>query len=217
MLTVWAVHVGRLDSQLEHQLHRIVPPERSQAADRFRFREDRVRSLAAGALLRWMLTEAGVAPTHQQFTTTAEGKPVLARAGGPHFNLSHSGEWVIGATSDREIGLDVERLDDRAMEIVDRCAPEETAHIMAAPNRLTSFARVWTAKEAYMKWSGLGLHLPLDSFSVVGPQPRVLHGPPRPDTWIHHLPLGGHWVATCSADPQPFRIRRIPAERLTIS
>ncbi len=53
-----------------------------------------------------------------------------------------------------------------------RCAPAELSYLLDAPEpeRLQRFYRLWTAKEAYVKYLGTGLTRPLSSFSVIPPE-----------------------------------------------
>jgi len=102
------------------------------------------------------------------------GKPMLAGdfEGALRFNVSHSGRLALYAVcADREVGVDVEEI--RSGVEVERIAAQffsraETQALRALPQeqRLAGFYHCWTRKEAYVKATGLGLSLPLDSFDV---------------------------------------------------
>ena len=81
------------------------------------------------------------------------GKPLLTK-GAPHFNLSHSGEHVLLGVSDDLIGVDMEQVDRKVPEAVQKrvCLPQE---------RGLDSLQVFTRKECAMKLTGQGFSLPL--------------------------------------------------------
>lgn len=156
------------DAALFRELYRRATPARRASVDGYRFPKDRMLSLAAGALLHHALAEAGV--RDPVFTRGPRGKPALAGRDDVHFNLSHAGQRVLCAVSDRAVGCDVEQVTDIEPEVARRFfTPEEYACLLAqrGPDRQQAmFFRLWTLKESFMKATGLGMALPLDAFSV---------------------------------------------------
>jgi 4'-phosphopantetheinyl transferase len=139
--------------------------ERSRAR-RFARGADGMRFAAARSALRLIL--AGYLdedPARLALRTGANGRPELARAAGGSsldFSLSHSGDLALVAVSARAVGADVEAMVPRA-GLADialaRFPSAEAARIAAGccgppPD---SFYRHWTAKEAYLKLTGIGL------------------------------------------------------------
>lgn len=89
------------------------------------------------------------------------GKPYMTNHTGLHFNISHCKECVALALSDSEIGIDVEgrrRFSD--MLLARSCNDEEQQAVRMAPDPESEFARQWTRKEAYFKWTGTGILIP---------------------------------------------------------
>lgn len=77
-------------------------------------------------------------------------------------SLSHSGGWIAAAACETgRIGIDVETLRDVAPSLAQRClSAAELAWLeRAEPGgpRDLRFCRLWTAKEAYLKATGVGL------------------------------------------------------------
>ena len=113
----------------------------------------------------WLLVThlLGVNGQLPAITYTAHGKPLLAdgRAG---FNLSHSGEWVFCAVSDGAVGLDAQQTRPLSPGTLRRCfsAQEQT---WAAAHR-DGAIRLWTRKEAYGKYTGEGLRMPIAAVRV---------------------------------------------------
>ena len=137
----------------------LLSAKRRRQLEKLNKAEDKQRCLVAGLLLRHALGEAAA---RLQFTE--KGKPWLPE--GPCFNLSHSGEWVVLACSEHELGVDIEKLGEYKEKLARRCCTEE--ELLWLENRDKSdFFRLWTGKEAVMKATGLGLALPARSFSVL--------------------------------------------------
>ncbi len=71
------------------------------------------------------------------------------------FSVSHSGDRVILAASDKEIGADIQKVNSRAVRVAERFFTEgECAYVGGDCAR---FFEIWTKKEAYAKWHGGGL------------------------------------------------------------
>ena len=85
----------------------LLSPQRQQRSRACRHGADRARLAGAGWLLRYALSQEGIPVHAQQFTTSPDGKPMLAN-GSLDFSLSHSGEWVLCAVSSQLVGVDVE-------------------------------------------------------------------------------------------------------------
>ena len=133
--------------------------ERAQA---FVFARDRGRWVRCRAWLRQVLAEAvGQAPERLTFHTGPRGRPFLP--GGPDFNLTHSGDWAALIIGGLEPGIDAELCarPDGALELAETWfLPAETTDIRAAGTAAwPRFLRYWTAKEAVMKSTGLGMAL----------------------------------------------------------
>jgi 4'-phosphopantetheinyl transferase len=158
--------------------------ERARAA-RFRFQRDRDSYVVSRALLRQLLAAyTGDPPAWIRFGYGAQGKPAIASAGSPSlsFNVAHSGDAVLlGFAADREIGVDVERMqngmDFAGLAQSSFSLTERDAVLALAPEKRASlFYEYWTCKEACIKADGRGLSIPLGQFSIVesvqGPQWR---------------------------------------------
>lgn len=76
-----------------------------------------------------------------------------------YFNISHSAGWVACAVSDSPIGIDLEVIQNRDLSVARRiCSQEELDYIFAENKEsLRRFLQVWTAKEAYVKLTGIGI------------------------------------------------------------
>lgn len=75
---------------------------------------------------------------------------------------------MVGVSSDCEVGCDIEKIVDAPLEIAD-CFfnSPEAEYIAASQDKNRAFFKLWTLKESYMKMTGRGMSIPLDSFEVV--------------------------------------------------
>lgn len=176
------VHVWRLalDQPVEPYLELLQPDEFGRA-NRFYFDKDRKRFAVARGFLRVLLGRYLQSdPKLLMFVYGTHGKPAFEGEGSLRFNMTHShGMALYALTEGREIGVDVEHIradftnDDVARRFF---SPFEVQSLCALPGeeRVESFFRCWTRKEAYIKATGRGLSQPLDSFDVtLGPGDRA--------------------------------------------
>ena len=143
--------------------------ERKEKVDRYRFRRDQCAALGAELLLRRALGRLGIRKLAYSYGEA--GKPYLTGEDGVFFSLSHSGNVVLCAVSDCEIGADIERVRTADLRLAERffCAGEY-AHIAAQETEEEQrelFFRYWTLKESFLKATGFGLRLPMNEFEVV--------------------------------------------------
>lgn len=85
---------------------------------------------------------------------TGNGKPVYSNSD-IHFNLSHAGDYVVCAVSDRAVGIDIERLRRNAIKVAKRFFTQAECDWIGDDN--LRFSRLWTLKEAYAKLTGEGI------------------------------------------------------------
>ncbi len=176
---------------------RLTPPE-IEAAHRFVFERHRVLYAVSHAFMRSVLRQyLGREENAIDIVRSDRGRPEL-RDGSLRFNLSHTeGIALVGVTRSSDIGVDVERVDDRR-----RVSDLTRAVFTPAEQNIwdgeaeTFFSR-WTLKEAYAKARGLGLSLGLQDFGFDLTEPPILHCGNElddPDDWrfLSFQPLPGY-------------------------
>ena len=90
---------------------------------------------------------------------TDRGKPYFEN--GPlHFSISHTKRHVFVVLSEGPVGIDAEEMDrpinPRLAEKV--LSPAERARFDAAADKQAALLRLWVLKEAWVKYTGEGLH-----------------------------------------------------------
>lgn len=159
--------------------------ERAEKARRIRQEKGMAASLGAGLLLQFAVRRAeaaraagsvGIAgsslvqctvpgllegleaPLPFAFRYGQGGKPYFKNY--PYyFNLSHSGDYVVCAFSEREVGIDLQEHRGAAFERVAQryFSSAEVFALMHAQDRAAFFFRLWARKEAYGKLIGKGI------------------------------------------------------------
>lgn len=116
-----------------------------------------------------------------QLETDCQGKPYLSNYPNQHFNISHCRTAVCVAFSNRPIGIDVENIRSNKETLIERvCNSEEVLLISNSENPQSEFTRLWTRKEAYLKWLGTGI-VGMDILKQIPPSEANLITVPLPE------------------------------------
>lgn len=125
----------------------------------------RAQCVAAGLLLTRVLGDNSTPPA---LAYGDNGKPYLADCPDTYFSLTHTDKWVFLAVSDGEIGIDAQMPRKVCPRLAARStSPEELAWVKE--NTEPNFTRLWTMKEAYLKYTGTGLSTPIREVGISVP------------------------------------------------
>ena len=171
MINIYAVE---LSSPMEESLFQLflgfVGKKKEERIMKFLRREDAERSLVGDVLIRVLICDhLGLHNSDIFFSYNEFGKPSLEYDTAFDFNLSHSGKWVACAIDTSPLGIDVECIRDIDFSIAERFFSHiEYGDIMerVGNSRLEYFYDLWTLKESYIKARGMGLSIPLSSFTI---------------------------------------------------
>ena len=96
-----------------------------------------------------------------EYRQEVNGKPYIADMSGFHFSLSHSGEHVLCAWDDNEIGADLQCMDrDVKDSLAKKVMTEKEYSVYTALPKTEQKSycyRIWSIKESYCKLTGKGL------------------------------------------------------------
>ena len=199
--------VLNLQGLLQENRWRAFLPELPQARQRrvlsCRKEEDAARLTGAGLLLRRALMDAGIPAENQIFSENEWGKPYLP--GGPEFSLSHAGEFAVCAVDGFAVGVDIEtaRITDAVTERFFH--PDEVSFLRSLPvsEQADARCRLWTAKEAYTKYLGGGLHVPFSSFRVRLTKNGASLDLPENAPFLYEYRLEDYLLCLCSHGARP--------------
>lgn len=101
------------------------------------------------------------------FSVTQAGKPYCKSHRDIYFSLSHSGNFLALAISDRDVGIDIEKIRNAKESLVSRvCCDNEKKMIFSDEYPDKKFTEIWTRKEAYLKALGTGIDRELTSIDT---------------------------------------------------
>ena len=148
----------------------LMSEEKKRRVDKFRFDDDKKRTVAGEMLIRRALEQ--MCKRAQEDIVIKEydnGKPYIENSD-TQFNISHSNDLVVCAVCDRRVGIDVEKIRAINLSVAKRvCSEKELEFIFGRipmqsdfslcddEEILKRFFELWTKKEAYAKCTGKGL------------------------------------------------------------
>lgn len=162
---VWSVVLDVSPATVARMRPLLSADECERAGNFLREREANRFVVQRAELRRILASYLQIPPQAVQLAYSADGKPYLREfAGQLSFSVSHSHERAVYAVTDgRPVGVDVELLRD--FPEMDRIAesfflPDERDHVLrlSGQDKQRVFFRYWTAKEAFVKALGTGLH-----------------------------------------------------------
>lgn len=127
-------------------------------------------SLLGQLLVRYvMINRYKIEYDKMELKKNINGKPYIE--GLPiHYNISHSGEWLIACFSNKEVGVDIERIREPNYSVAKKFFSEEEFSILENEReeikKKELFFKIWTAKEAYVKMLGSGIYYSFNKFTV---------------------------------------------------
>ncbi len=194
-----------LDAQIAQLVYDRCSAERRKKADRCRTAEHRRQSLAASCLLDCALRNMGMQEQAVQYREGADGKPTIPALPDFHFNLSHSGNHIICAVSDREIGADVEMPREFSPRLLQR--------YFSAQERLEPL-RVWVLKESFCKLTGVGIReIPTLEAQLTDAVSMLRNGQKTDAVFWEKQLSDGTNLAVCCYGPMPIQIQEIIIKR----
>lgn len=144
--------------------------KRRHRIKRFLQRDDAYRAMICEMLARTMICEFnGLVNRDIKFRKNEFGKPFLQKFKNIHFNISHSGDWIVCAINNKPIGIDIEQIKEINYNVAKSVFSKKEYSDLIKKNgkeKLEYFYSLWTLKESYIKSTGKGLSKTLDSFTV---------------------------------------------------
>ncbi len=162
--------IRELTQEQYQKWYGLLSAEKRARVDSMRQADDQKRTVAGEMLARQAIAQwCGVAAEAIVFARTDHGKP-YAVGMDVEFNISHCGNLLVCAVSDRPVGIDIEQIRPVDLKMAKHfCVQEDLEYLFGhSPLQeeftyteeetiLHRFFRIWTAKEAYVKRLGTGI------------------------------------------------------------
>lgn len=167
---VWLVPWESLKRERDWLLSFLNEEEKGRIG-RFRFPEDGERFFHGRAIAKALLACYSGGQAGLELGIGKYGKPYFIADPRLHFNLSHSGAYVLLGFAASPLGVDVEQNSELADldGLIGHCFTRQEAayiHTSSRTDTQRRFYRYWTIKEAYLKALGVGLSKEPQAFSV---------------------------------------------------
>lgn len=175
---------------------------RREKLEKIKNQADRERSLCAGLLLNYAVRQFDQGSESKQqlsklqpveelslaklltipgqqydYRQDAGGKPFLADIPGFFFNLSHSGEYVLCAWDERELGADLQKMERPVTDALAKKVLTQAEYAnfckLSESERTREFYRVWTIKESCCKLTGKGLSQNFQELEVMDTKQQI--------------------------------------------
>lgn len=154
-MTISSLDIKKVKKSEINKWFDLMSDERKQSVNRMKVEHKKNLRIAADALCRKAVSDfCGIEQSKIIIEHTKTGKP-YAKDLPVHFNLSHSGDMVVCAVSDCEIGIDIEKIRHTNPRSAGKFATESEKEYISKNKK--GFFEIWTLKEAYFKCIGTGL------------------------------------------------------------
>jgi 4'-phosphopantetheinyl transferase len=170
-MDIYGVRISNISEKKIDELCLLIDEKKKHRINKFINKKDKIRTLIGEVLIRTIIFEKlNVRNKFIVFEKNLYGKPYLKGYPKFHFNISHSGDFVVCAIDDKPIGIDVEEIKYMEYKEIAKSffSVSEFGYIVKEDLniQLNKFYEMWTLKESYIKCGGKGLSIPLKSFSI---------------------------------------------------
>lgn len=203
---IFIINVNRLrDESVYRRYFGAMSEERQKKINLQKMESDKLRSLGAGIVLGAILGQYGLNPGETRLKYGLNGKASVAGRPDIHFNLTHSGDFAAGVCGSGPVGIDIEKIGTVGEKVARRFFHEgEYSYLNALEGRQRqeAFFRLWVLKESFMKATGLGMGLPMDSFEIRmgAPDIEVVQSVDGSRYYFKEFKVENSPMAVCSPD-----------------
>lgn len=113
--------------------------------------------------------EYGLNIAHEPRAAGEYGKPFFTLRPSIHYNISHSGKYVVCMLAEQAVGIDIQIHKElyNFERMLRRIVPEAMAEeMLQSEDWKEKFFEQWVLREAYVKWTGEGLRIDMRTIEM---------------------------------------------------
>ena len=156
-------NINNIDENKIKYFFNTIPKNKQDKINKLINNDEKKRSIVGELLLSKLLQKNNINYDNINYYYNTYNKPYIQDCN-IFFNISHSNDFVITIISNKEIGIDIEKIKKTNIKIIDKFATsKEKEYILSSKNDIEKrLFQIFTLKEAYFKRYGLGLNRVLD-------------------------------------------------------
>ncbi len=136
----------------------LLSDQRAKRVDKYKYFKDRKLSALAYILLRYALIEEKGIDEKVEFEFGSYGKPFIKGMPELQFNLSHSAKGIVCGLANTPVGVDIADINPSNLDCIKSAMhPSEQLAIKISNDKARTFARFWSMKESFFKYTGTGI------------------------------------------------------------
>ena len=144
-------------------------------------------------LLKYVISVNGF--QYGEMTKNKNGKPYFE--GAPFFNISHSGNIVAVAISDKEVGVDVQKETVVSKKVMDKFFSEEEREYIKK-GEITA-ASLWSVKESIFKYNGTGIVSDINMPEILIEKGNIILKN-KIGLFVKNICKNGYYISVCAEE-----------------
>ena len=136
-----------------------IPKLKKDKIDRYKNYDSKIRSILGEMILKDLLSKHNILYERLDYYINKNGKPYFKNCN-LFFNISHSFDYIIATISEKQIGIDIEKVRETRVNTINQFATEnEKKYILSSNIDVEKrMFEIYTLKEAYFKMLGENLN-----------------------------------------------------------
>ncbi len=145
---IYMIDIKTINKSSYNYWYNLMSEERKNIINKSFKYNDKLLALGAGILLNKEIKNVNTNIIYNEY-----GKPYLEN-NRCFFNISHKGDFAVCVFSDKEIGVDIEKVSTFNSLLINKVFNEEEIRYINSDSLLCT--KLWTFKESFMKYLGTG-------------------------------------------------------------